>query len=138
MENFKSLAQFVSEQREKLGITQQALAKKSGLDLNTVLDIEAAKDLFLSSTVRQKLAKGLKLNPSDIIKYERTMNIGYNYDEELENKIRQKILNNTHEELHCPVCGAVLQTKIVKMYDLEDNLVLHAKANCTKCPFQIK
>ena len=123
MENFKSLAQFVSEQREKLGITQQALAKKSGLDLNTVLDIESAKDLFLSSTVRQKLAKGLKLNPADIVKYERTMNIGYNYDEELENKIRQKILNNTHEELHCPVCGAVLQTRIVKMYDVEDNLV---------------
>lgn len=138
MEHFKSLAQFVSEQREKLGITQQALAKKSGLDLNTVLDIEAAKDLFLSSTVRQKLAKGLKLNPSDIIQYERTMNIGYKYDEELENKIRQKILNNTHEELHCPVCGAVLQTRIVKMFDIEDNMVLHAKANCTKCPFQIK
>ncbi len=138
MEHFKSLAQFVSEQREKLGITQQALAKKSGLDLNTILDIEAAKDLFLSSTVRQKLAKGLKLNPSDIIQYERTMNIGYNYNEETENKIRQAILNNTSETLLCPVCSAPLQTRIVKMYDLEDNLVLHPKANCTKCPFQIK
>ena len=138
MEHFTSLAQFVSEQREKLGITEQALAKKSGLALDTIMDIEAGKDLFLSATVRQKLAKGLKLNPSDIVKYERTMNIGYNYDEESENKIRQKILNKTTEELKCPVCGSPLQTRIVKMYDLEDNLVLSAKANCTKCPFQIK
>lgn len=138
METFKSLAQFVCEQREKLGITQQALAKKSGLDLAVIQDIEAAKDLFLSSTVRQKLAKGLKLNPSDIIKYERTMNIGYNFNEETENRIKQQILSKTTQDLFCPVCGTILQTRIVKMYDLEGNLVLHPKANCTKCPFQIK
>ena len=138
MDNFKSLAQFVSEQREKLGITEQSLAKKSGLALDVIADIESGKDLFLSATVRQKLAKGLKLNPSDIIKYERTMNIRYKYDEALENSIKQKILSQTAEELKCPVCGAPLRTRIAKMYDLEDNLVLSAKASCTKCPFQIK
>lgn len=138
MEHFESLAQFISEQREKIGITQQALAKCSGLDLLIVQDIEAGKDLFLSSTIRQKLAKGLKLNPSDIIKYERTMNIGYQYDEILENNIKDKILKGNTEDLVCPVCGSKLSTKIVKMYDLDDNLVLHPKATCTKCPFQIK
>ena len=29
-------------------------------------------------------------------------------------------------------------TRIAKMYDLEDNLILTPKAHCIKCPFQIK
>ena len=30
-----------------------------------------------------------------------------------------------------------LITRIAKLYDLEDNLVLHPKARCSKCPFQL-
>ena len=49
------------------------LAKKSGLTVEQIEDIEAGKDLFLPATIRQKLAKGLKLNPTDIKKYERIL-----------------------------------------------------------------
>ena len=39
--------------------------------------------------------------------------------------------------LKCPVCSSPLVTRIQKLYDLEDNLMLHPKAHCTKCSFQI-
>ena len=54
----KALAQFVSELREKLGLSQTGLAKKSALPLKTIEDIESAQELFFASTIRQKLANG--------------------------------------------------------------------------------
>ena len=55
---------------------------------------------------------------------------------EIIESLKQLILNGAGG-LKCPKCGAPLDTRVAKMYDLEDNLVLHAKAHCTKCPFQI-
>ena len=52
--------------------------------------------------------------------------------------IKNQILSNDVEDLECPVCGSKLITRIAKMYDLEDNLILVPKARCEKCPFQIK
>ena len=51
--------------------------------------------------------------------------------------IKQRILNG-EDEIYCPMCGSLLVTRIAKMYDLEDNLMLHPKAHCSKCVFQIK
>ena len=134
----KSLAQFVSELREKLGLSQTGLAKKSALSLQIIEDIESGQELFLASTIRQKLAKGLKLNPEDIKKYEKNADWSLLPDTEQMVFIKNQILANDVEDLECPVCGSKLITRIAKMYDLEDNLVLVPKARCEKCPFQIK
>lgn len=132
-----SLAQFVSNSREKLGFSKSGLAKLCNLTEDTIESIELGQELFLSSTVRQKLAKGLKLNPNDIKIYEKDFNIETPLSfEEIEN-IKFRILNNENEIL-CPKCKSTLNTRIAKMYDLEDNLILHPKANCSKCTFQIK
>lgn len=133
-----SLAQFVSDLREKVGLSQSGLAKKSNLPLSVIEDIESGKELFLSSTFRQKLAKGLKLNPGEIKPYEKTIGSMFDKDDELINIIKQSILSGDTEELSCPICKSRLDTRIARLYDLEDNLVLHPKAKCTKCPFQIK
>ena len=61
----KSLAQFVSELREKIGLSQTGLAKKSALPLKTIEDIESGQELFLASTIRQKLANALKIKPAE-------------------------------------------------------------------------
>ena len=133
----KSLAQFVSSLREKLGYSKLGLAKRCNLSEEIVNSIESGEDLFLSSTVRQKLAKGLKITPGDIKLYEKDFKIENPISfEEIEN-IKLKILNNENNIL-CPKCGKILNTRIAKMYDLEDNLILHPKANCSKCTFQIK
>ncbi len=134
----KSLAQFVSELREKIGLSQTGLAKKSALPLKTIEEIESGQELFLASTIRQKLANGLKLKPAEIKKYEKHPNLSLMPDTEATVFIKNQILANDVEDLECPVCGSKLITRIAKMYDLEDNLILVPKARCVKCPFQIK
>ena len=52
-------------------------------------------------------------------------------------EIKTQILNRK-TNLKCPICGEPLITRIARMHDLEDNLVLQPKAHCVKCVFQIK
>ena len=132
-----SLAMFVREARENIGLSSSLLAKRSNLSEEQISDIESGRELFLSSTVRQKLAKGLKLNPSDIKKYEKDVNISFDVSSEFEDYARVKMMAGEADDLRCPVCSSELSVKIVKRYDIEDNLVLHYKASCKKCPFQI-
>ena len=134
----KSLAQFVSELREKIGLSQTGLAKKSALPLKTIEDIESGQELFLASTIRQKLANALKIKPAELKRYEKHPDLSLMPDTEVTVFIKNQILANDVEDLECPVCGSKLITRIAKMYDLEDNLVLVPKARCTTCPFQIK
>ena len=124
-----SLAQFVITRREELGLSQEQLAEKSSLKLAQLLSIEQGFDLFLSTTIRQKLAKG----------YEASADFNLAKKSKME-EIRELILmnsSNPNYEIFCPNCGAKLITRIAKLYDLEDNLILHPKARCTKCPFQL-
>lgn len=134
----KSLALFVSELREKIGLSQTGLAKKSALPLKTIEDIESGQELFLASTIRQKLANALKIKPAELKRYEKHPDLSLMPDTEATVFIKNQILANDVADLQCPVCGSKLITRIAKMYDLEDNLVLVPKARCTTCPFQIK
>lgn len=134
----KSLAQFVSELREKIGLSQTGLAKKSALPLKAIEDIESGQELFLASTIRQKLANALKIKPAELKRYEKHPDLSLMPDTEATVFIKNQILANDVADLQCPVCGSKLITRIAKMYDLEDNLVLVPKARCTTCPFQIK
>lgn len=136
-EEIKSLSEYVREAREKLGLSYTMLSKRANLTEEQICDIESGKELFLSATIRQNLAKGLKLNPSDIKKHEKNVQISFCNDKEFESYARAKMLAGETDDLRCPVCGSELNFKVVKRYDLEDNLILHHKASCKKCPFQI-
>ena len=117
-------------------MSASGLATRSGIDLNVIEDIESGKELFLSVTIRQKLARALKLSPADIKHYEKVVREVMATDEQIED-IKSLILEG-EENLYCPLCGSKLVTRIAKMYDLEDNLVFHPKAHCSKCVFQVK
>ena len=139
MTDIKSLAEFIREKREKTGLSVSGLSKKTGLTVEQIEDIEAGKDLFLPATIRQKLAKGLKVNPSEIKEYERILvgiydSVSRNYIE----SVKKAILNGETDNLRCAICHAKLNTKIVRLLDLENNIALHPKAQCSKCSFQIK
>ena len=139
-EELISLGQFVAQEREKLGLSQSGLAKRCNLPLSQIEEIEGGIDLFLATPIRQKLAKGLKVEPSDIKKHEPKEDFNFAPQGAIE-LLKEEILegaSNKNLVLRCPKCGEILITRIAKMYDLEDNLVLHPKANCPKCPFQIK
>lgn len=139
MSELKLLAEFIRETREKAGFSVQGLSKKSGLTVEQIEDIESGKDLFLPATIRQKLAKGLKINPSDIKEYERILLVSYDsVTEKYINSVKKAILEGETENLRCPICSAKLITKVVRLLDLENNIALHPKAQCSKCSFQIK
>lgn len=135
MEN-QSLAQFIQVKREKLGLSASGLAKKCHIELDFIEKIEAGQELFLPTTIRQNLAKGLKCAPAEIKDLEKTFENKFVEDNIIDD-LKQKILNG-EKSLICPKCKSLLTTRIAKMYDLEDNLILHPKAHCTKCIFQIK
>lgn len=134
----QTLAQFIFETREKKGYSKVGLAKRCNLPIEVLDDIESGKELFLAPTIRQKLAKGLLITQKEIQDLEKPVDEIYIVSNEKLENMRQRILENDVEDLVCPVCGSKLVTRIAKMYDLYDNLVLHPKAKCEKCPFQIK
>lgn len=139
MAELKSLAEYIRETREKAGFSVSGLAKRTGLTVAQIEDIEAGKDLFLPATIRQKLAKGLKVNPADIKEYERILLVSYDsVTEKYINSVKKAILNGETENLRCPICSSKLITKVVRLLDLENNIALHPKAQCSKCSFQIK
>ena len=132
----RSLAEFITEKREKAGYSIYGLADRASIDINILEDIESGRELFLPVTTRQKLARALKCSPNEIKKYEREYEfevVPFETIEELKSKILRRETN-----LRCPLCGEPLITRIAKMHDLEDNVVHQAKAHCCKCVFQIK
>ena len=131
-----SLAEFIQTKREKAGYSMYGLADRASIDISTLEDIESGRELFLPVTVRQKLARALKCSPNEIKKYEREYEFEVVSDEKIE-ELRQKILRR-ETNLRCPMCGEPLVTRIARMHDIEDNLVLEPKAHCVKCIFQIK
>lgn len=132
----KTLAQFIQQKREKLGLTPFGLSQKSHVNQDMIEKIEAGEELFLPVTIRQNLAKILKCSPKEIKALEKTFDSHF-VESSVVDDIKQRILNG-EENIKCPKCGNVLVTRIAKMYDLEDNLMLHPKATCSKCVFQIK
>ncbi len=136
---YDNLAQFVFNTREQAGLSSFGLAKRCNLDESVILNIESGLELFLPVTVRQKLARGLKVSLDEIKIYEKNEEYEFVNKDAVEN-LKEEILLNAGNKSYvaiCPVCGSKLITRIAKLYDLEDNLVLHPKARCSKCPFQI-
>ena len=131
-----SLAEFIQSKREGAGYSIYGLADRAALSIEQLEDIESGRELFLPVTVRQKLARALKCSPNEIKKYEREYEFEVVSDEKID-EIKQAILQRK-TNLRCPMCGEPLVTRIARMYDLEDNLVLQPKAHCVKCIFQIK
>ena len=131
-----SLAEFIQTKREKAGYSIYGLSDRANIPIEVLEDIESGKELFLSVTQRQKLAKVLKCSPSEIKQYERSYEFKTVSDEEIE-IIKSQILRR-ETNLKCPMCGEPLITRIARMQDLEDNIVLQPKAHCVKCVFQIK
>jgi transcriptional regulator with XRE-family HTH domain len=132
-----SLAQLISTQREMRGLSQIGLAKKSSLSIALIENIESGQELFLSAPVRQKLARALKLEPN-LIKSLEKRELDFDNTVEYVENIKERILTGELEGLKCPICKSELICRIAELYDLEDRLIKHPKARCSKCPFQIK
>jgi len=137
MKKNQTLAEFISSRRENIGLSQRGLCAKSNLDINIIERVESGQDLFLSTTVRQKLAKGLKVEAKIIKSLEKSPEERIISEDAIE-EIKFNILEGKLEGNICPVCGRGLICRISNMFDLENNPVSHPKARCSSCPFQIR
>lgn len=140
MKKNTTLAQFISETRENKGYSQKGLSVKANLDISLIEDIESGQDLFLATPVRQKLAVALKLDARKIKSLEKIPKTSEK-DFEIADKteeIRLRILEEGLKGHSCPVCNSELMCRVSVMYGVEDNIIRLPKANCSKCPFQIK
>ncbi len=140
MKKNETLAQFISKTREDKGFSQKGLAIKANIDISLIDDIESGRELFLATPIRQKLATALKISAKEIKSLEHQPQSS-EADFELSNKIEElkfRILDKGLKGHYCPVCNSELICRVSVMYDIEDNMVCHPKAYCSKCPFQIK
>jgi transcriptional regulator with XRE-family HTH domain len=140
MKKNETLAQFISSTRENMGYSQKGLAIKANIDISLIDDIESGRDLFLATPIRQKLANALKIHSNRIKELEKLPEMSEK-DFELSDKIEElklRILNEGLKGHTCPVCNFELICRVSVMYDVEDNMIRHPKAYCSKCPFQIK
>lgn len=140
MKKNQTLAQFIADIRENMGYSQKGLAVKANIDISLIDDIESGRELFLATPVRQKLAIALKIHANRIKELEKQPESS-DKDFELADKIEElklRILNEGLKGHICPVCNSELFCRVSVMYDVEDNMIRHPKANCSKCPFQIK
>lgn len=136
----QTLAQFISETRENAGYSQKGLAVRANIDISLIDDIESGRELFLAATVRQKLASALKITSQKIKSLEKLPKSSEK-DFELSDRIEElklRILNEGLKGHTCPVCNSELICRVSVMYDLENNMITHPKAYCSKCPFQLK
>ena len=140
MKENQTLAQFISATRENAGYSQKGLAVRANIDITIIDDIESGRELFMSITVRQKLANALKISASKIKSLEKepkSSEADFDISDRID-EIKWRILNQGLVGYECPVCKAELDCRVSVMYDLEANIIRHPKARCTKCPFQIK
>ena len=90
----------------------------------------------MSVTQRQQIARVLKCSPKELKSHERDYKFEIVSNDTIDES-KTKILNRETNRRY-PLCGEPLVTRIARMYDLEDNLILQPKAHCVKCVFQIK
>jgi transcriptional regulator with XRE-family HTH domain len=133
----KTLAGRVQHLREVLDISSERLAELTNVDLSTINGIEEGKEIFLSTTVRQRLAKALRIS-SSVLKEVEKPPVNTQVPEEILEELKERILAGQLTNNRCPICHSSLNCKLVTLYDLENRPVNHPKANCSKCPFQIK
>ena len=124
----KILEHFVQQNREDLGLSAKGLAIKSNLDLTLIEDIESGKELFLSVTVRQNLAKGLKCHPEEIRRLEKDFRNDFVSLQIIES-LKELILSGAGG-LKFSKCGAPLVEKVARMEYLDGQLYLHQSAHC--------
>ena len=93
-----TLAQFIQRKREALGLTPLGLSNKCNVPTVIIEEIEAGRELFLSVTIRQNLAKGLKCSPEEIKILEKDF-VTEEVPMEVMDVLKQRILNGETELL---------------------------------------
>ena len=137
----KTLASRVAFLRNarRIHITELSLRAKISIEL--IEDIEAGIETWLPTSIRQRIARVLKVDPNILEEVEIK-----NFDEEnfpkqppleLVERIQEDILSGV-KDIQCPLCQNPLKVWIQEGLDLNEKPIRTPKAHCTVCVFQLR
>ena len=135
----KTLASRVSYLRDGRRLHIAELAHQARVSIELIEDIEAGIETWLPTSVRQRIARVLKVDPNILeeVEVKNEINEDKKIPEELVERIKDQILNGENK-FTCPSCKSNLKVWIQEGFDLNGNLVKSPKAHCTVCIFQIR
>jgi transcriptional regulator with XRE-family HTH domain len=136
-----TLAQRVSKLRDYRNLTVKDLAKNCRFAVERIEDLEAGLETWLSASDRQRLAKALNIEANVLQEVEMRAVLSSTkeskeYTVDRIREIAHAIINGARD-LECPECGGNLKCSIQQGLDLENNVILLARAFCSKCPFVV-
>lgn len=133
-----TLAKGLQIMREVAGLTQVQLAERANISLELLQDLETGLELFMAPSIRQKLARVLKVRPGQIKVLEKDIHQAErSVSPDTREHYLNDILSNPEQPQFCPFCRAPLQVRIFNRKDLDDNLLVEVKANCSRCLFKL-
>lgn len=136
-----TLASRVSFLRNARRIHIQELAYEARVPLDLIEEIEAGIETWLPISIRQRIARVLKVDPIILeeveVKNLYTDDLQKDPPIELIERIQDEILSGK-KSIKCPLCQNLLRVWIQEGLDLNENLTRSAKAHCTVCVFQLK
>ena len=137
----KTLASRVSYIRNIRRLHIAELSQQSRVSVELLEDIEAGIETWLPTSIRQRIARVLKVDPNILEEVEiKIINkdvFPKNPPFELLERLQDEILSG-NKDLKCPQCQSPLKTWIQEGLDLNGISVKSAKAHCTVCIFQLR
>ncbi len=136
----KTLASRLSFLRNKRCLHIAELSYQARVPLELVEDIEAGIERWLATSVRQRIARVLKVDPNILEEVEvRDLNFDLRtkVPHELIERMQDEILISV-KDLKCPLCSSLMRTWIQEGFDLNGNPIKSPKGHCTVCVFQLK
>ena len=135
-----TLASRFSFIRNSRGIHILELAEEAKVSADLIEAVESGIETWLSVTVRQRIARVLKIDPVILEEVEIKKelkdfpkNPPIEIIEKIQNEIMSGVVNVT-----CPVCDSPLKAWIQEGFDLNNEPIQSPKAHCTICVFQLK
>lgn len=136
-----TLASRVSFLRNGRRLHIAELAYQAKVSLELIEDIEAGIETWLATTVRQRIARVLKVDPFILEEVEVKNKLTEEFPKappiELIERMQEEILSGV-KDIKCPLCGNKLKSWIQDGLDLNGLPIKSAKGHCTVCVFQLK
>lgn len=117
------------------------LSYQARVSIGFLEDIEAGIETWLSTSIRQRIARVLKVDPNVLeeveIKKSNTNVDMRNPPYEVIERIQEQILLGDSNIL-CPMCKSPLKVWIQEGFGLNGEPIKSPKGHCTMCVFQLK
>ena len=137
----KTLASRVSFLRNGRRIHIADLSLQAKVPIKLLEDIEAGIETWLPTSVRQRIAIVLKVDPKILeeveVKNLKTEELYRNPPGELIERLCEEILEGVND-IKCPLCSSEMRVWIQEGFDLNGEAIKTPKGYCKSCVFQIR